>query len=65
LKYKKKKNARGELLKFVCDLQHLGMYIVKCLHTYHNKFNLELISSLKATANTKLRNTDNNDITAH
>jgi len=39
--------------------------MVKCLYTYNNKFNLELISSLKATANTKLLNNDNNDVTVH
>jgi hypothetical protein len=39
--------------------------MVKCLYTYYNKFNLELISSLKATANPKLLINDNNDTTAH
>jgi hypothetical protein len=28
------KHARSELLKFVCDLQLLGMQMVKCLYTY-------------------------------
>jgi len=39
--------------------------MVKFLYTYYNKINLELISALKATVNTKLLNNYNNDVTVH